>query len=81
MVTGGHSWKFDSTTKHSTEIFSDNVWRTVTAKLPFNGLMDLRITTINNRVLTFGNPLFLTFELSIFYVFLKVDVMLQRGQG
>ena len=41
----------------STEVFSDNVWRTVVAKLPAqtNGL---RIATINNRVLSFGNSLF-----------------------
>ena len=44
MVTGGSD---------STEIFSDNTWKTVVGKLPepMNGL---RTVTINNRVLLFG---------------------------
>ena len=50
MVTGGWtgSSRFDST-----EIFSDNVWRTVAAKLP-TPLAGLKVATIDNRVLAFG---------------------------
>ena len=57
MVTGGYdgSSHFDST-----EIFSDNVWRSVAAKLP-DKTYGLRVATINNRVLAFGNlSLFVT---------------------
>ena len=52
MVTGGYdgSSHFDST-----EIFSDNVWRTVAAKLPHP--MYMTVATINNRVLAFGKYL------------------------
>ena len=51
MVTGGWS----SGIRHdSTEIFSDNVWRTVAGKLPGGGVSALRIATINNQVLSFG---------------------------
>ena len=49
MVTGG--WigsKLDST-----EIFSENVWRAVIAKLPVP-MFGPRVATINNRVLAFG---------------------------
>ena len=55
MVTGGYNYPnyFDST-----EIYNDNVWRTITAKLP-TPLRGLRVATINNRVLSFGNSLFL----------------------
>ena len=51
MVTGGGdlSGRIDST-----EIFSDNVWRTVAAKLP-RTIKNFRMATINNRVLVFGN--------------------------
>ena len=53
IVTGG-SGKSTSGFLDSTEIFSDNVWRTVAAKLP--ALMsDMRVATINNRVLSFGD--------------------------
>ena len=48
MVTGGHR-EIDST-----EIFSDNIWRTVAAKLPVL-MYGLSAATINNRVLAFGN--------------------------
>ena len=51
MVTGGYSWlsgKLDST-----ELFIDNVWRTVAGKLP-ERIENLRAATINNRVLIFG---------------------------
>ena len=50
MVTGGHD---GSSILDSTEIFSDNVWRTVTAKLPFP-MQSLTVATINNRVLVMG---------------------------
>ena len=50
MVTGGEAGgkRIDST-----EIFSDNIWRTVAAKLPAP-MYNLRVATINNRVLAFG---------------------------
>ena len=51
MVTGGYD---GSRHLDSTEIFSDNVWRTVTAKLPAP-MGSLTVATINNRVLAFGN--------------------------
>jgi len=52
MVIGGYaeSWK---NPLDSTEIFTDNVWRTVAAKLPAP-MWRLRVATINNRVLSFG---------------------------
>ena len=50
MVTGGYA----SSALDSTEIFSDNVWRTVAGTLPAGGLYDLRMATINNKVLIFG---------------------------
>ena len=50
MVTGGFGGAFFD----STEIFSDNVWRTVAAKLP-TSMSTLGVATINNRVLAFGN--------------------------
>ena len=48
MVTGGLGDKEDST-----EIFSASVWRTV-GKLPAQ-MVDMAVTTINNRMLLFGN--------------------------
>ena len=51
MVTGG--WA-GSTRLDSTEIFSDSVWRTVAGKLPYP-MNYMSVTTINNRVLLFGN--------------------------
>ena len=62
MVTGGYG----SSYLDSTEIFSDNAWRTVAAKLPFL-MRDLRAATINNRVLSFGNSLF--FRIKIKFIF------------
>ena len=51
LVTGGYD---GSSFLDSTEIFSDNVWRTLTAKLPVP--MDrMKVAPINNRVLLFGN--------------------------
>ena len=52
MVTGG----LDGSSPYldSTELYQDNVWRTVAGKLPVP-LASLRATTINNRVLVFGN--------------------------
>ena len=49
MVTGGRS----ESHLDSTEIYSDNRWRTVAGKLPVK-MYDLRIVSINNRVLLFG---------------------------
>ena len=55
MVAGGFTAIYSSRVD-STEILSDNVWRTVAAKLPF--LMDsLRVAKVNNRILSFGNSL------------------------
>ena len=51
MVTGGY---FDSGDLDSTEIFSDNVWKTVAGKL-FIPMYGLKAVTISNRVLIFGN--------------------------
>ena len=50
MVTGGVS---RSGHLDTTEIFSDNVWRTVAAELPV-GISSLRMATVDNRVLLFG---------------------------
>ena len=54
MVTGGLVWGTKSL--DSTEIFSDNVWKTVIAKLPIS-IHNLSVATVNNRVLAFGKPL------------------------
>ena len=53
MVTGGYG----STRLDSTEVFSDSSWRTVTGKLP-DPMIGIRVTTVNNGVLLFGNLLF-----------------------
>ena len=52
MVTGGNDGP--NNYLDSTEIFSDNVWRTVAARLPV-AMNSPRVATINNRVLAFGN--------------------------
>ena len=58
MVTGG----FDGSYLDTTEIYKDNDWRTVAGKLPFvMGYM--KATTINNRVLIFGNYYHFTYYL------------------
>ena len=55
MVTGGYD---GFSPLDSTEIFSDNVWRTVASKLPTGfGIWGLSVATINNRVLCYGNLL------------------------
>ena len=53
MITGGSK---GGRYLDSTEIFSENIWRTVDAKLsaPKTGL---RIATINKRVLAFGTEI------------------------
>ena len=51
LVTGGYD---GSSFLDSTEIFSDNVWRTLTAKLP-TPMDKMAVATINNRVVLFGN--------------------------
>ena len=43
----------DSKYLDSTEIYDDNVWKTVTGKLP-SPMYDLRATTLENRVYIFG---------------------------
>ena len=50
LVTGG---KVGGTSFDSTEIYSDNIWRTCTALLPAS-IHHMSIATINNRVLLFG---------------------------
>ena len=55
MVTGGN----DRAYLDSTEIFSDNFWRYV-AKLP-TPMQNVKVATINNRVLAFGNSFYLLF--------------------
>ena len=52
MVTGG-TGAIGSGDLDSTEIFSDNVWKTVSGKLPVP-MNELRALTISNRVLIFG---------------------------
>ena len=54
MVTGGRIGSFGLIGIDSTEIFSDNFWRTVAAKLP-RPMLEFRVATINNRLLAFGN--------------------------
>ena len=71
MITGGNDES--SVYLDSTEIFSDNVWRTVAAKLP-STLSATRVATINNRVLAFGNSLLFVIDW-----ILKYDVFLQVG--
>ena len=56
LVTGGYD--YGSGYLDSTEIFSDNVWKTLTAKLPAP-MGSMRTASINNRVLAFGNFLFM----------------------
>ena len=53
MVTGGQKEDGSRYYLDSTEIFSDNVWKTVSGKLPVP-MYDLRAATISNRVLIFG---------------------------
>ena len=50
MVTGGQD---NGRYLDSTEIFSDNVWRTVAAKLP-RPMDSMKVALMNNRVLVFG---------------------------
>ena len=52
LVTGGYDSDGSNYTD-STEIFSDNVWRTLTAKLPLP-MDNMEVASINNRVLLFG---------------------------
>ena len=52
MVTAGHSGT-SGLMRDSTEIFSDNVWRTITGKLPTKTNAIVAIN-IHNRVLLFG---------------------------
>ena len=54
MVTGGIADTGPHRHLDDTEIFTDNIWRTVAAKLPVL-MYGLSVATINNRVLAFGN--------------------------
>ena len=60
MVTGGWyngNGGLNTPDLDSTEVFSDNVWRTLSTKLPFPmGIM--KVATVNNRVLFFGKSFF-----------------------
>ena len=53
MVTGGYNQFTDPHYLDTTEIYSDDVWRIVAAKLPV-GISSLRAVTIDQRVLLFG---------------------------
>ena len=56
MVTGGCDLSGGCEKSHhldTTEVYEDNVWKTVAGKLPV-GTSGLRAITINNRVLLFG---------------------------
>ena len=49
MVTGGFGTEYLDTS----EVYADNVWRTVAGKLPA-GMLTMRSTSVNNRVLLLG---------------------------
>ena len=51
FVTGGYD---GSSGLDSTEVLNDGIWMTVNAKLS-SPISALRIASINNRVLSFGN--------------------------
>lgn len=71
MVTGGST---GTSVLDSTEIFSDKVWKTVNAKLPFP-VDGLQLATINNRVLSFGNSFYLSWIMLNNVFILQVDMM------
>ena len=50
IVTGGNIGK-----EVTTEIYSNNVWKTVAAKLPYEWIHSLEVISIANRVILFGN--------------------------
>ena len=52
IVTGGS--KALNEPLDSSEIYRDNVWRTIAGKMPFE-ITALRAVSYNNRVLSFGN--------------------------
>ena len=66
MVTGGYTGS--NILLDSTEVYQDNEWRTVAGKMPMP-LASLRATTINNRVLVFGNN-----YQSIAFIFLNLKI-------
>ena len=49
-MTGGH---IGSALLDSTEIYQNNAWTTAAAKLPAK-MIDMRATTVNNKILVFG---------------------------
>ena len=49
-MTGGH---VGSALLDSTEIYRNNAWTLVAAKLPAK-MIDMRATTVDNKVLVFG---------------------------
>ena len=57
----------------STEIFSyrDNVWNTIAEKLP-DRIRGVRATTINNRILIFGN-----YDLHMMYFCIAILIIIQ----
>ena len=62
MVTGGYNEIISNTNSKfkpldTTEIFSNNVWKTVAGRLP-SSIWSQKVATINNRVLCFGNSKF-----------------------
>ena len=50
IVTGGNIGK-----EVTTEIYSNNVWKTVAGKLPYEWIHSLEVISIANRVILFGN--------------------------
>ena len=50
IVTGGNIGK-----EVTTEIYSNNVWKTVAGKLPYEWIQGLELISIANRVILFGN--------------------------
>ena len=49
-MTGGH---IGSALLDSTEIYQNNAWTTAAAKLPAK-MIDMRATTVDNKILVFG---------------------------
>ena len=73
MVLGGFDPDF-SVFLDSTEIFSyrDNVWNTLAEKLP-SKISGVRATTINNRILIFGN--YDHFCIVMFLIIIQVGII------
>ena len=53
MVSGGYKYDGTHYSFDSTEIFSNNVWRTVDGKLP-RKMYSMVIATSNNKIQSYG---------------------------